>query len=92
MRCEHAARCFAASWVFVRCSGADVVLSHRPQSTVPVPSAPMVGMGPLVTCRVRVSECYANESEKRQIPVHPGLPLSSYLQLSALRLLGKTEI
>ena len=75
MRCEHAARCFAASWVFVRCSGADVVLSHRPQSTVPVPSALMVGMGPLVTCRVRVSECYANESEKRQIPVHPGLPL-----------------
>ena len=57
--CEHAAACYAASWVFVRCSGADVVLSHRPQSTVPVPSAPVVGMGPLVSCRVRVGKCYA---------------------------------
>ena len=59
MACEHAAACYAASWVFVRCSGADVVLSHRPQSTVPVPSAPVVGMGPLVSCRVRVGKCYA---------------------------------
>ena len=47
LSCEHAAPCFAASWAFVRCSGADVVLSHRPQSTVPVPSAPMVGLGPI---------------------------------------------
>ena len=75
MACGHAAVCCAASWVFVRCSGVDVVLSHRPQSTVPVPSAPMVGIGPLVTCRVRVGECFTTEYEKRQIPVHPGLPL-----------------
>ena len=62
MTCEHAAACCAASWLFVRCFGADVVLSHRLQSTAPVPSAPTVGIGPLGTCRVRVGERYATES------------------------------
>eukprot|EP00966_Prymnesium_polylepis_P297353 6870147-Prymnesium_polylepis.1 len=53
------------------------MLSHRPQSTVPVPSAYMVGLGPLVSCRVRVGKCHATYSKNRQIPVHSRLPLVS---------------
>ena len=50
--------------LLVRCSGVDVVLSHRPQSTTIVANAPTVDLGPLGTCRARVRERYVYEREK----------------------------
>ena len=60
---DRAAGHSAASCCIVQCSAVGVVLSHRPQSTVPVTGAPTADLGPLGTSRVVVGGRYATKHE-----------------------------
>ena len=69
---DRAAGHSAASCCIVRCSAVGVVLSHRPQSTVPVTSAPTADLGPLGTSRVVVGGRYATKHENDRFPATQG--------------------